>query len=52
MDAVATQRPEALRVVLGADWRRFVPTERVDREDVYAFLSAWAKQHKIVSKRR
>jgi hypothetical protein len=48
VDAVATSDPDALRVVLGNDWKRYAPTDHIDRDDVYAFLSAWAKQHKIV----
>jgi hypothetical protein len=30
--------PGALKRILGADWRRFVPTADVDRDDVYTFL--------------
>ena len=47
-DAVARSDAEALRTVLGADWKRFIPTVDVDQDDVYAFLAAWAKSHKIV----
>jgi hypothetical protein len=46
--AVARNDGEAFRSVLGADWRRFVPEIDVDQNDVYAFLGAWAKSHKIV----
>jgi hypothetical protein len=48
VDAVARSDPDALRAVLGANWKRFVPTDDVDREDVYAFLAAWAKSHRLV----
>jgi hypothetical protein len=48
VSAVATSDPDALRAVLGADWTRFVPTADVDQDDVYAFLGAWARGHKIV----
>jgi hypothetical protein len=48
VDAVARSDPDALRAVLGADWKRFVPIDDVDREDVYAFLAAWAKSHRLV----
>src|SRR4249919_1724671 len=48
VDAVARNDGDALRAVLGADWKRFVPTDDIDQDDVYAFLAAWAKQHKIV----
>jgi hypothetical protein len=47
-DALATNDEAALRTVLGADWRRFVPTGEIDREDVYAFLQAWSQKHSVV----
>ena len=48
VDALAHSDGDALRTVLGPEWRRFVPEGTVDREDVYEFLGAWAKQHKVV----
>jgi Protein of unknown function (DUF2950) len=48
-DALATNNPDALRTVLGADWRRYIPTDGVDMDDVYAFLAGWAKSHKILT---
>jgi len=48
-DAVARSDADALRAVLGADWKRFIPTVDVDQDDVYAYLAAWAKSHKIVA---
>lgn len=48
VDALARSDVEALRTVLGPEWRRFVPAGTVDQEDVYEFLGAWAKQHKVV----
>jgi hypothetical protein len=48
VSAVATSDPDALRSVLGADWTRFIPKADVDQDDVYAFLGAWARGHKIV----
>jgi len=48
VDALSRSDVEALRTVLGPDWRRFVPAGTVDQEDVYEFLGAWAKQHKVV----
>ncbi len=47
-DALTHTDPVALAVVLGPDWKRFVPESGVDADDVYDFLGAWAKQHKIV----
>jgi hypothetical protein len=48
VDAIARSDDAALRTVLGAEWKRFIPTVDVDQDDVYTFLAAWAKQHKIV----
>jgi Protein of unknown function (DUF2950) len=47
-DALATNDPQAMGKVLGSDWRQYIPTAGVDMDDVYAFLAAWAKSHKIV----
>jgi hypothetical protein len=48
VDAIATSDPDALKRVLGADWKRYIPTADVDSEDVYAFLAAAAKSRKVV----
>jgi len=48
VDALATNDPDALRTVLGADWRRYIPTDGVEMDDVYRFLAAWSKSHRIV----
>jgi hypothetical protein len=48
VDAISRGDTEALRTVLGPDWKRFVPAGGIDMEEVYAFLAAWAKQHKTV----
>jgi hypothetical protein len=46
--ALATHDPDGLRKVLGADYRQFIPIGSIDIDDVYAFLSAYAKHHEIV----
>jgi len=48
-DAVARSDPDTLRTILGADWKRFIPTDDIDQDDVYAYLAAWAKSHRLVS---
>jgi len=48
VDAVARHDDEQLRAVLGADWKKFVPTGDVGTEDVTRFLEAWANSHRIV----
>ncbi|MDM0047087.1 DUF2950 domain-containing protein [Variovorax dokdonensis] len=47
-NAIATNDEAALRTVLGNDWRRFVPADEIDREDIYAFLEAWSHKHGVV----
>jgi hypothetical protein len=44
-DAVATNDMDAMKRLLGADFRRFIPP--VGAEGVYRFLGAWAKSHAI-----
>ncbi len=49
VDAISKNDHAALRVVLGNDWKNFIPTEDIEDKDVDAFLKAWAEVHKIVS---
>lgn len=44
-DAVATSDEDALKALLGADFRDFIPP--VGAETRYRFLAAWAKSHAI-----
>jgi hypothetical protein len=44
-DAVATSDEDALKAVLGADFRNYIPP--VGAEARYRFLAAWAKSHAI-----
>ncbi|MEN8753982.1 MAG: DUF2950 domain-containing protein [Desulfobacterales bacterium] len=46
--AVATSDDDALRIVLGANWKRFIPIDNIDRDDVNAFLAARYKKEKII----
>ena len=47
VDAVARHDGEALKVVVGADYSKYLP--HGNAEDVTQFLEAWARSHKIVS---
>ncbi|RJG05724.1 DUF2950 family protein [Noviherbaspirillum cavernae] len=47
VDAIARNDDDAVKRVLGPEFRRFVPAGSVAREDVYSFLGAWAKRHAI-----
>ena len=46
--AVAGDDDAALRKVLGADWKRFLPTDDIGRAEQQAFLAAWGQAHKVV----
>jgi hypothetical protein len=48
VDAIARNDEDAMRKVLGADWRRYIPTVDIDQDDVYAFLAAYAKSSKVL----
>lgn len=48
-DAVSHDDSVALRKVLGADWKRFLPTDEIGRADLQAFLAAWDKAHQVVA---
>lgn len=45
-DALKRDDADALRTVLGADWKKFVPRD-IGREEVDVFLDAWNKSHRI-----
>lgn len=45
VDAVRRNDTQALRTVLGPDYKRYVPAD-VEKEDLDAFLAAWDKEHK------
>ncbi|WP_250512744.1 DUF2950 domain-containing protein [Caballeronia sp. INDeC2] len=47
-DAIATNDKAALAKVLGKDHGRYVPEGSIGEEDIYAYLGAWAQQHRIV----
>ena len=46
VDAVARHDGDALKTVVGADYKKYLP--HANAEDVTRFLEAWAKSHKIV----
>jgi len=48
IDAISRNDEAALRRVLGAKWRSFVPEGSMGRDDVDAFLAGWKKQHRII----
>jgi len=48
-NALATNDHDAMKHVLGNDYQHFIPTREIGQEDIYDFLGAWAKGHRIVS---
>ena len=48
VDAVQKSDEAALAKVLGAGWKSVIPTGDIDRDDVDAFLAAYAASHRIV----
>ena len=48
VDAMQKNDEAALAKVLGAGWKSVIPTGDIDRDDVDAFLAAYAASHRIV----
>jgi len=48
IDGVSRSDDDQVRIVLGPDWKKFVPTEARDNDDVTSFLEAWSKGHRVV----
>jgi hypothetical protein len=49
VEAVQSNDKAALAKVLGADWKTYIPTDDIDREDVDAFLASYKESHKLVA---
>lgn len=49
VDAVASNDDEALRRILGNDWRSFFPKGGIGNSEIASFLAKWAESHKIVA---
>ena len=47
VDAVATRNKDALKTILGDDWRDFIPIDEIREEVVESFISAWDKTHRF-----
>ena len=48
VDGIARNDGDAVKAVIGPDYRKFIPAENLDADDVTNFLEAWAKAHTIV----
>ncbi|HEY6512248.1 MAG TPA: DUF2950 domain-containing protein [Burkholderiaceae bacterium] len=45
--AMRSNDTKALQAVLGQQWRSFIPTDDLSRDDVSAFLTAWDQSHRV-----
>ena len=48
VDGIARNDGDAVKAVVGSDYRKYIPAESMDHEDITNFLEAWAKAHSIV----
>ena len=48
VDGIARNDDAAVKVAIGADYRKYIPTADIDPEDITNFLEAWATAHAIV----
>jgi hypothetical protein len=48
VDGIARNDDEAIKIAIGADYRKYIPVDDIDPEDVTNFLEAWARAHAIV----
>lgn len=49
VDAVVRNDDDQVKVVLGADWKTYIPVKYEQSDDTLNFLEAWAKAHKIIA---
>jgi hypothetical protein len=48
VNALQANDDPALAKIFGADWKVYIPTGDIDRDDVDAFLASYRESHKIV----
>lgn len=48
VDAIARSDGDAVRTILGADYRKLLPLGEISQDDKLDFLSAWAQGHRVV----
>jgi hypothetical protein len=49
VDNLSRHDGPGLREILGPDYRRLVPDEGINRDDITNFLAAWSQGHKVVA---
>lgn len=48
VDGMSRHDWDAVKVVVGPDWNKYIPKGSVGEDDITNFLEAWARAHKIV----
>ena len=48
VDSVAINDPAQMRAILGEDYRQLLPLDEASQDDLFGFLEAWAKGHKLL----
>jgi hypothetical protein len=48
VDGIARNDGAAVKAVVGPDYRKYIPAENLDPDDITNFLEAWARAHSIV----
>jgi hypothetical protein len=49
IDGIARHDPDAVKTVLGADFRKYIPLDDTSAEDRTNFLAAWARGHRVLT---
>jgi Protein of unknown function (DUF2950) len=48
VDGIARHDPDAIKAVVGADYRKYFPSSKTEPDDITNFLAAWSRGHAIV----
>jgi hypothetical protein len=48
VDGVARHDGDAVKTVIGADYRKYIPVGSISEQDITGFLEAWSRSHAIV----
>jgi len=49
VDAIARGDDDAVRAILGTNYRKVLPLDKMTQDDKLDFLSAWAQDHRVVA---
>jgi hypothetical protein len=48
VDGIGRNDDDAIKAIIGPDYRKYIPASSMDPEDITNFLAAWARAHSIV----